>query len=197
MSDKVVQGSNPENILEIKEAKVLINDLKIHIKDDDGEGGDDGEKIKIGPFVINLLLDSRVTPVAISNIPAGNYIKVKFEIHKLQGNEMPPDPDFADANGRYSVVVRGFYNGVAFTYKSKVTANQKYHLQPPLSVTTTSGYNLTFYASPLMWFIDNNGNILNPMLESNREIIDSIIKNNLKKHIRVFVDNNCDGKPDN
>jgi hypothetical protein len=78
-----------------------------------------------------------------------------------------------------------------------VTANQKYRLQPPLSVTAVSGYNLTFYASPLMWFIDNNGNILNPMLESNREIIDGIIKNNLKKHIRVFVDNNCDGKPDN
>lgn len=197
MSDNTIQGSNPENLLVLKEAKILINDLKIHLKDDEIETEDEGENLKIGPFVINLSLDSKVTPVTIANIPAGNYVKAKFEIHKLQGNEMPPDPDFADANGRYSVVVRGLYNGADFTYKSKVTANQKYRLQPPLSVTSAMGYNLTFYASPAMWFVDDNGNILNPMLESNRVIIDNIIKNNLKNHIRVFVDNDCDGKPDN
>ncbi len=194
-SDKQVNGNNPQSTLELFEAKVLINDLKINI-----EGRDDDEhcaSIKTGPFVIVLNLDSKVTEVTSASIPAGNYKKVKFEIHKLQGNEVSPDPDFVDMNGRYSVVVRGAFNGLPFVYKSSVTANQQVFLQKTLAVTTSEYLNLTFYASPMVWFADENGILLDPSLEINRGIIDANIKNNLKHHIRVFVDNDRDGKPDN
>jgi hypothetical protein len=193
-SDKSLPGGNPQNILEITEAKVMIKDLKLFTEDDGN--GEHEEEINIGPFVIKLFLDSKVTLVNFVTIPDGNYEKVKFKIHKLEENETSPDPDFIDAYGRYSVIVKGFYNGEYFVYKSKVSANQKQDLQKILSLTSNNLSNITFFASPLMWFTDNNGNILDPDLPFNRHLIDDNIRDNLKQHIRIFVDNDCDGKAD-
>lgn len=194
-SDGVTQGNNPQSTLVIYEAKVMINDLKIHPDGDDNE--EHGENIKVGPFVIDLNLDSKVTLVTNSMIPPGNYRKVKFEIHKLQPNDPVPDPEFSDANGRYSVIVKGSFNGIDFLYKSQVTANQKVYLQKVLTVSATASSNITFFASPYMWFYDEHGGgLLDPALPVNRLKIEDNIRDNLKNQIRVFVDCDHDGHPD-
>lgn len=195
-SDSRITGNNPASILQIFEAKVMINDLKINPDGDERE--ESAQHLKIGPFVISLNLDSNITLVTNVSIPPGNYRKIKFEIHRLQPNDIIPDSDFVDVNGRYSVVVKGAFNGVAFTYKSTVTANQQIYLQKKLAVLAISaGPNITFFASPMTWFYDSNGTLLDPTIAGNRSIIEDNIKDNLKNHIRIFVDNDRDGKPDN
>jgi hypothetical protein len=195
ISDNNTTGNNPQNILVIHEAKVMIKDMKIEMEEGNGGEGED-EDFKIGPFVIDLNLDAKVNLITTSVLKAGNYEKVKFKIHKLSQNEVPPDPDFSDANGTYSVIVKGSYNGMDFIYKSKVTANQKLNLQKVLQITANRADNITFYASPILWFFDDNGNILDPTLEFNRHIIDDNIRDNIKNHIRIFVDDDHDGRPD-
>jgi hypothetical protein len=194
-ADNGTTGMNPQNVLKIKEAKVMIKDLKIDLEKEGGSEED--EDINIGPFVINLSMDSKLNLITSTQLPAGNYEKVKFQIHKLQENEILPDPDFSDANGRYSVVVKGSFNGADFVYKSNVTANQKVNLQKTLNVAATISPNITFYAAPYDWFYDDNGNLLDPLSQISKNIIDHNIRDNLRHQIRVFVDCDRDGNPDN
>ena len=71
------------------------------------------------------------------------------------------------------------------------------YLQKVLAVSPVATSNITFYANPFMWFYDENGNLLDPALAINRVKIDDNIRDNLKNHIRIFVDCDHDGHPDN
>ncbi len=192
----VTDNTTVGNLLVISEAKVMIKDMKIEMEQAAGGGEGEDEIFKTGPFVIDLRLDAGINLITNAFLKAGKYEKVKFEIHKLGPQEIPPDPDFSDDFGRYSVVVKGTYSGTKFIYKSKISANQKLNLQKILSVTANSANNLTFKANPSLWFLDDNGQILDPSLGINRQIIDHNIKDNLKHNIRIFIDDDHDGRPD-
>ena len=194
-SSNSVPGIN-QNLLQISTAKVLVKELKIYPVNDE-ENENHMKLVKTGPFVINMDMSSKTGIVFNTILPPGDYRMLKFEIHRVTPDETPPDPDFADANGRYSVVVKGTYNGVDFIYKSRTSAIQKDYLQKTLVVSVTSMENITFYAGPISWFLDENGNVLDPTLESNRHSIDDNIRDNIRNHIRLFIDDDYDGKPDN
>jgi len=188
-------GVNNQNLLQITEAKVLIKNMKIYPVNEE-ENEEHCKIIMTGPFVINLNVGSKTTTLTNINLPPGNYKMVKYEIHKVSPDEIPPDPEFTDLHGRFSVVVKGNFNGTGFIYKSMISANQKDNLQRTLAISANSNYNITFFAIPLLWFIDDTGNVLDPNIELNRHIIDDNIRDNLKNHIKLFIDNDHDGNPD-
>ena len=78
----------------------------------------DEVNIKIGPFVVYLNLNGVTTDFAVSNISPGSYNHIKFEIHKIEASETPPDPEFKDgddsslrysANCKRNVQFKSFY----------------------------------------------------------------------------------------
>jgi hypothetical protein len=179
--------------LVLNEVKVMIKELEIETKDDDDEGED--EEIEIGPFVLYLDMSSQITEIIPSAyVKTGTYNKVKFKVHKLSSDEPVLDPDFVDNQGRYSVVIKGIYNGVPFVYKSKISAEQKTYLQSPL-ITSLSDQNLTLRVSPYLWFI-RNGVYLDPMDPEDADEIDKNIKNNIKGEFKCYRDNDRNGDPD-
>ncbi|MDQ3019078.1 MAG: hypothetical protein M3R36_00680 [Bacteroidota bacterium] len=171
--------------------KVLIKDIKLNVA-----GGSDSTNFKVGPYVFYLNLNSSINTLTSALIPAGTYDKVKFEIHKLENNEVPPDPDFLDANGRYSVVVKGSFNGVPFIFKSDKSAHQKLNFPNSLIITAGGRSNITIKVSPYMWFYENNS-FLDPNDPANRNNIENNIKDNINNNFKAFKDNNKDGIPDN
>ena len=48
----------------------------------------------------------------------------------------------------------GTYNGVAFTYVSNLDVEQEYEFNPPLTVTETTGANVTLFADLGGWFLN-------------------------------------------
>jgi hypothetical protein len=177
------------NVLVLNEVKVMIKYLKIERKD----GGD--KDVKIGPFVIYLNMNQTISDMAEPvYVAPGSYDKVKFKVHKLEDNVMPPDPDFVDNLGRYSVIVKGTYNGVPFVYKSKIDAEQKTYMPQEVSLTSVV-QNVTLRVSPYLWFV-KNGVYLNPGIPEDRDEIDKNIKDNIKGEFKCFRDNNRDGEPD-
>ena len=128
-------------------------------------------------------------------IPEGDYDKVKFEIHKLNDNEALPDPEFADSNGRYSVIVKGRYLGNQFVYKSSKSAHQILNFPVNVSVSSASKSYVTLLVKPYIWFL-NNGVYLDPSNPANSNDIDNNIKNNFKNCLKAFKDGDRNGVPD-
>ncbi|HJY64855.1 MAG TPA: hypothetical protein VJ455_11915 [Ignavibacteria bacterium] len=178
-------------LLEIDLVKVLVKDIKLNV----AASNENMVNFKTGPYVLYLDFTSNVTVVSTGYVPAGSYDRVKFEIHKLGDNESPPDPEFVDAQGRYSVIVKGRVNGVMFTFKSSMSSHQIVSFPSSLVVTADGKSNITLEAKPYMWFIQD-GVFLDPLNEINRTAIELNIKNNINNNIRVFVDNDKNGQPD-
>lgn len=183
--DRTLQKQNLEGV-EIKHVKILVRSLKLTT----GQGDD--SNIKTDPFVVELDPNGNVNTVAVANMANNSYDKIKFEIHKLDSLATPPDPDFKDESGRYSVIVEGVYEGLDFTYRSNKSAKQIIQLDDPVSLEKDGILNVTLMVNPYAWFIKKGEN-LDPTQEGNENDIDNMIKDSIK---RAFRDNNRDGIPD-
>jgi len=132
------------------------------------------------------------TDFAVGNIFPGTYDRVKFEIHKVEASETPPDPEFREGNDsklRYSVIVKGKYNSEDFIYKSRKSAKQDLKLETPIEVGANEIANLTIIVDPYTWFYDDIAP-LDPTDPDNESEIDKNIKESFKK---CFRDDNYDG----
>jgi hypothetical protein len=180
-----------QNILVLDTVKILIKDIKVKV----ANTTEDEKNFKVGPFVLFLNLTSDFNVISTAIIPAGNYRKVKFEIHKLEDLEAIPDPEFVDANGRYSVIVKGTYLGVYFVYKSTKSAHQILQLPADMPISVGPVNNITLTVRPYIWFIKDNA-YLNPSDPANSNDIDNNIKDNIKNNFKAFKDNDKNGLPD-
>lgn len=186
MSDETVTDANE---IAITEAKCLIGEVELET-----EPSSSSIHLPVSPFVVNLNSINTAQLIASVNIPQGSYNKIKFQIHKPEDNETPPDPEFKTGNSgnqRFSVIIKGTYNGNSFIYKSRKSVNLVFSLNNLLTVGQNSR-NLTVLTNPSQWFI-NNGSIIDPRNSSFENMIDDNIKNSFK---RVFRDDNRDGRPD-
>ena len=176
--------------LQLNSVKVLIRKLEFK-----SANSNDFHDIKVGPFVININPDGIKTDVLRSDIPPGSYERVKFEVHKLEDFETPPDPDFKDGNSgsdRYSVVVKGTFNNSPFVYKSQRTTYQEFDFPTPIIINDNMSVNLTITVNPYSWFFEE-GVYLDPSDPSNESEIEMNIEHSFKD---AFKDNNKDGNPD-
>ena len=161
--------------------KILIRDVKLKYQTDHND--DEEVSVKVGPFVVCLNLDGTVTPFVVSSIPWGTYNNVKFKIHQLEADEIPPDPEFKegeDSSLRYSVIVKGIYNSQPFVYKSRKSAHQKINLDTPIVVEPNTTTNLTILVDPSAWFMKGD-RVLDPNNPENRNDIDNNIKDSFNR----------------
>ena len=180
-----------QNILILDTVKILLKEIKLNV----ANANQDSTNFKVGPFVLFLDLSSSVNFISSALIPAGSYDKIKFEVHKLNDNEAVPDPEFADANGRYSVIVKGWYLGNYFVYKSTKSAHQKLSFPTAISITSDYISNVTMIVKPYIWFIEN-GIYIDPRDPVNSNDIDNNIKDNINQNFKAFKDNDKNGLPD-
>lgn len=170
----------------ITEAKGLVNEIEI-------ENQSPGISIHVTPFVIYFNSNGSIQEIIGGQIPAGNYSKIKFKIHKPEENETPPDPEFKEGtsgNLRYSFIIKGTYNGNSFIYKSKQSANLLINLSSPVSFSSTKR-NITVLFNKKSWFYKNG--LKDPRNPSNENEIDDNIKSSFKS---AFLDDDKNGIPD-
>jgi len=178
------------NTLQLNVVKALIRNLKFK-----SASSNDSSDIKLGPFVVHLNPDGINNEVLISNIPPGSYDRIRFEIHKVEDFETPPDPEFKDGESgseRYSVIVKGSFNSIPFIYKSRRSTYQDIELQTPITIEDNMSVNLTIMVNPYSWFFDEV-DYLDPSDPSNESEIEMSIEHSFKNSFR---DNNKDGIPD-
>lgn len=185
-------AGDSQNYFILDTVKILIKDIKLNV----ANNNQDSNNFKTGPFVLYINTFSTINEISTALIPAGSYDKIKFEIHKLNNNEVSPDPEFSDANGTYSVIVKGWYLGNYFVYKSSKSAHQMINFSDTIPLATTGARtNITLVVKPYIWFIKNNV-YMDPNVPANSNDIDNNIKDNFKNNLKAFRDNDKNGVPD-
>jgi|GEM_PF-615280 len=211
MNGTTATNSTSSSPITIDTAKVLVKRVEFQRAEGDSTeskagskdstASSDSTKIKhehstefaAGPFIVNLNPDTSVTTLAINNIPYGTYNGVSFKIHKPRPNGSISDSDFVSGENRYSVVVKGYYKGKHFVFKSQRTAEEHLFLNPPLVVSDSlSSFNVTVKVNVNNWFIGWHGNVLDPTNPKNREAINRAIEHSF----RGIEDDNHDGHED-
>ena len=181
--------------LTITEAKMLIRKIEFENDVEDDGIPDDSLEFEAGPLVVNLQLDGSVNSIAVSNVDPGSYDEIEFEVHKPEDNETPPDPEFkvgTSGDERFSVIVRGSYNGQDFLYRSRVNMEQEIALAQPLILQENQEANVTLTVDLSQWFVDQQGNELDPTIVENQDAIDESIK----RSFEGFEDHDMNGIDD-
>jgi hypothetical protein len=188
LSAVIPQSDNAS--ITISEAKVLLK--KIQFKQ---SASNDMGDVVAGPVVVKLNTSGTITVFGSGNIPAGQYDRIKFVIHKVEDNETPPDPEFKEGtsgNQRYSVIVKGAYNGSNFVYKSRKSVSHEIQFSTPVTFSADTKANLTLTVDIQGWF-NSAGGVLDPSNSSNENLIDDNIKASFRN---IFLDNDKNGSPD-
>ncbi|MFA5806416.1 MAG: hypothetical protein WC879_17430 [Melioribacteraceae bacterium] len=169
--------------------KILLKDIKFR------QATGDSSNVKVGPIVVKLNLNGTPTEFAAGNVIAGNYSKIKFRLHKPEDADVISDPEFKAGSGgdlRYSVIVKGKFNGVSFIYKFTKTATQEVNLKNSINLTNDVKTNVTLSVDVNSWFYKGTL-VLDPNNTVNKNDIDNNIKDSF---LKAFRDSNKDGIAD-
>ena len=183
------ENNSSDNTMTLTTAKFLLRKIELESE----EGGEESE-INLGPIVVDLDLSARVTEFSYAKVVPGIYHEIHFQLHKPAPTESISDPEFIEStNARYSVIVKGVFNGEFFVYKTDVTVSKEVEFENHNVAITANGFvNITVRVNPFLWFEGANG-ILNPLDPVNKILIDKNIKDSFR---RAFKDNDKNGEPD-
>jgi len=162
-----------EEGLQLTSVKVLLKRARLHLST-----SEDSADIQEGPLAVVLNPGGAKTDITLSTIPEGSYDRIRFRLHKPEDTEPIPDPEFrsgASGDERYSVIVRGTWNGMPFRFRSRQNAEQEHEIRPPLRVTAGSVAEVALVVDPYSWF-EGPGGTLDPTLEQNAGLIDERIR---------------------
>lgn len=144
------------------------------------------------PFVQDLLSTTQLQQIETVQVPFGTYKKSRIEIHELQpedGLVYSQNPDLQDR----SILIQGTFDGVPFAFTSDFSEEQEREFQPPLVLDENfPSTNIVLFLNLNDWFVDESGNILNPLSSNNK----SEIEKSIKDSIEIFEDDDDNGEPD-
>jgi hypothetical protein len=93
-----------------------------------------------------------------------------------------------------SIRVLGTFDGQAFVFETDLNVEQELNLFPPLVIgESTVSTNITIAVGLDSWFLDANGQPVNPATGNKDEVNEDLIKENIKNSIEAFEDNDRDG----
>jgi hypothetical protein len=190
------KASNSQNYQKLNSAAdtVIITEAKFRFSEIEFESAtdDDSTDIEQGPIILSLNLNGGLTEVGIADVPAGFYEELEFEIEaRDEDDALVNDPDFEGENGQnYSMVISGTINGEPFTFRSE--KDFEVELEPAFEVNDEEQVSITLNFDTSLWFLDQDGNALNPADSNNILLIESNIENS----IEAFEDDDEDGEDD-
>ena len=158
---------------------------------------DDCEELRAGPVLLDLPLGAGAARSFSVAIDTGSYDKIKFKVHKPESSDdagfIALHPDFDGV----SIRLTGTYNGIAFTYTSDLDVEQEHQLAPPISVTDSTGANLTLFVDLGAWFANqaNNG-LIDPETANDGGTAEGEVKSNIEASLNAFEDDDHDGEDD-
>jgi len=176
-------GASVVDSIKITRARFCIRDVKFK------NAAEDSINFKSAPFVLDLNLTGAAQTVGVAEVKLGTYKRIEFDVHRLERPDIAGLADtvqFGDflKDEHYSVIISGtMYIGgkdSAFTYRSKIDAQQKIDLVPNLVVSEqANSVSTTLQISSANWFKFNN-QLLDPTDKNNEGKIDEAIKVSIK-----------------
>lgn len=157
------------------------------------------EEITVGPHLLDLPLTPGAEQRFSLEIPAGEYTRIDFEVHKLSPDDsgdavlLAQHPEFSNL----SIKVQGTFNDSAFTFESDLDVEQELELLPSLMVTEGATVNVTVRVDVGTWFRLSGGSLIDPATANKGGPNESQVKQNIKDSFHAFEDDDRDGDETN
>lgn len=169
----------------LTEVKFMVEELELESIENDSLD------FEVEHLIVNVPLDGTPFTLTSQQVPEGAYDEFEMEIEN-DGKNLT-DPDFYEGDMRYSIVVKGIFNGEPFMYRSDEDFEIELDLNPPVEINdSTQTAAVAIHFDPASWFLDKNGNALNPNDPMNHEQITENIKNSFD----AYGDNDHDDDDD-
>lgn len=162
-----------EAVLVVDRARMMLGELEI-------EGRTEASEFETGPEVLELGLDGEPTSVAISEVPAGKYQELGFEMRLGAHDDVEESVDFGGEKPA-SIIVDGAFENEAFSFRSEYAAELEFDLGD-LRVRDGETATVTVTFDVAAWFFDKNGTIVDPSAPGSQQIIDGNIRDSVAAH---------------
>ncbi|MDX1591368.1 MAG: hypothetical protein R3283_05365, partial [Balneolaceae bacterium] len=188
-------GTFAKQLMANQEASTLeINEVKLYVDELELDGTQGTEDFEMEDIIVNLPLDGSRFNLAENQVPAGFYDEFELEVERPDDDDdFVSDSDFRGDNGWYSIIVKGLYNGVEFTYQSTQDFEIETDLNPPLEIGENESAEMVIEIDVNSWFKDSSGMYMDPSDEANRSRIDGNIENSFEG----YEDDDDDDKSEN
>lgn len=193
-------GATAGNALVITSAELVLREIELKradVTDCDllGENDDGCEEFEAGPVLVSIPVDGSVSQEFTLAIPAGSYDEIEFDIHKVTSGD-PADAQFLVEHPEYrdlSIRVVGTFDGQDFIFETDLNVEQELDFSPPLVIGESASTNITIAVGLDSWFLDANGQPVNPETGNKNMENENLIKDNIKNSIEAFEDSDRDG----
>ncbi|HEX6981701.1 MAG TPA: hypothetical protein VF181_02975 [Balneolaceae bacterium] len=88
--------------------------------------------------------------------------EITFNIEQAPPTVQNIDSDFIRGDTLYSMVIEGFYQDSAFTFKSTRDFSATFELAPPLEAESNSFFEIILVTDVSSWFINEDGSLIDP-----------------------------------
>lgn len=162
--------------------------------DDHASIGSDCEDVARDPVLIDVPVDQ--TLHATLNVPlaAGTYSQLEAKLEPAPAAATTFNSLNSALVGK-SVVVKGMYNGAAFTFTSSVRTSLEMSFNPPLVVDATTK-NTSISVDVSKWFIDSSGAVIDPNTATPGSAKLLAVEDNIRRSFHAFEDDAESGVDD-
>lgn len=185
--------------LVLREIELERTDAPINCDPTLPDDDDCDEDLEFGPRLVDLPLGTAGAMRSFSvPVEAGEFQELEFEVHRVDGGNTE-DAAFIAANPTFdgvSIRVTGTYNGTGFTYDSDLNVEFELALVPPLTVTETSGTDVTLFVDLANWFRGQSGLLMDPQTANAGGANESLVEGNIVNSLEAFEDDDRDGRSD-
>jgi hypothetical protein len=160
----------------LTEVKFLVEELELE------SVSDDSLDFEVENQVVQLPLDGSELTLTSQQIPDGLYDEFEMEIEH-DDEQTVNDADFTDGDMRYSIVIKGIYDGEPFMFRTNKEFEIELDLEPAIEISeTTNNAAIAIKLDTSGWFKNENGEALNPGDPMNQETITQNIANSFEAH---------------
>lgn len=177
--------ANEVDSIKVTMVRILTSRMKLYRSSEDTTSG---RELKAGPFVYDVDSRGNLVELASGNVPAGNYDKIKLEVHRFSSSELSQYAnnavfsDFATQD-RYTIIISGRYyknnTPTDFIFKSKLDANVLLKYEPAINLPEGTTTTISIQIDPKQIFI-RDGSILNPTDAKNTNDIENALLSRLQ-----------------
>lgn len=185
--------SNIGNTFTSNQDTLLINEVKMYVEKYNTQFADSSIlQTKMNGFIMFYTPDlgEKDNVVISSNIGYRNvngFTGFELFIKPPADGDKVNDNDFLGDKTNYSIIIKGNYDGAPFTYKSNTSYSRFFNFNRVELSDRKQTLVLRMLLDMRDVMIDNSGNIINPRKDSNKAVIDSLVKNTM--NVQAYADN--------
>ena len=205
MSPDITVGANNELVL--SKVQVVVDKIELNEEDntscvgeiedggdDHGEAGEECEDVSRNPVLVDIPVDDAAHVVLSVPLTPGTYRKLEAKLEPARDDATAFNTANPTLVGK-SVRVEGTYKGTPFVFTSAVRSGLEMEFDPPLVIDATTT-NATVSIDVAKWFLDRNGNAVDPTSATAGSNALSRIEDNIRRSFHAFEDDDHSGEDD-